>query len=177
MLALTLQLALAASGPVTLDAATPRAATLLAQSAPPLVTPGLDASQASADLTAELAALNKRIMAIDVNWPTGAVIAGYAGGLMLYVTLIASLAALLVTRGASPIPITVLVGMGVAGAGLLVGAWVAGSTAAASAREQRESLIKERERLQQHLEEQGQGVPFVHRRLPEVTPLVTVAAF
>lgn len=184
MLVLVLHLALGAGEPIRptqsaprlidLGANLPRAVTLLAQSAPPLATP--EALQ-TADLAAEIAALNKRIMAIDVNWPTGAVIAGYAGGVMLYVTLIVATAALVVTRGASPVPLAVIIGMGVAGAGLVVGAWVAGSTAAASAREQRDSLIKERDLLKQHLKEQGDTVPFVNRQTPEVTPLVTVAEF
>jgi len=175
-LAISVSLAIVDPEPVGLGAPALRAATLLAESPPPLSIPDEPTLSTSASTEAELEALNKRIRAMDVHWPTGAVIAGYAGGLLLYVTFVVGLTALAV-GGTSAIPAAVVIGMGIAGAGLIVVAWVTGSTAAAGAREQREELIKERDLLQKRLRDQGEAVPFVEQRLPAITPLVTLAQF
>ena len=49
-------------------------------------------------------------------------------------------------------PLLVFSGLGIAGAGLLIGGLVVGSNTAAAARAEREELMKERDRLKRELE-------------------------
>lgn len=73
MLGLVLQVALCAAPPSAHEPG------LLAQAAAP-APEGSPTTEAV--LEAQLAALNRRILAIDVHWPTGALIAAYTGGLV-----------------------------------------------------------------------------------------------
>lgn len=124
------------------------------------------------DLSRELADLNERIKAVNVNWPTGAVVAAYAGGVMLYVTLLLGI----VLVASSVVPLLVVVGMALGGIGLVVAGVIVGNTTAADARALREALIKERDELKRQLErDPAAPVPFVELARP-VAPLV-VARF
>lgn len=153
----------------------PRAARLLSQAdAPSLLVPD-ERSSREAALVAEVAALDARIKAINVNWPTGAVIAAYSGGIVVYAVLLTLVA--VVTSLSTPAPLIVLVALGVAGAGLLIAGLVAGMNAAAAARLDRDALIHERERLGRELAELRARPDVVLGPPGAPSPTLTLARF
>ncbi|MBL8923545.1 MAG: hypothetical protein JNJ54_32120 [Myxococcaceae bacterium] len=171
MLGLVLQVALCAAPSSAHDAAPPEPG-LLAQATAP-APEGSPATEAV--LEVQLAALNRRILAIDVHWPTGALIAAYTGGLVVYATLITTFAVL--TRLSSPAPLAVLISLGVAGVGLLVGGLVAGANAAASAKADRDALILERDQLKRELDELRARPGLVEWLRSAPAPTLTLARF
>ncbi|MCA2976885.1 MAG: hypothetical protein INH41_19505 [Myxococcaceae bacterium] len=98
-------------------------------------------------VAASVASLDARIRAIDINWPTGAVVASFVGALVL----VGGLTALLITLPflmATAAPLLTALAVSIAGAGLLIGGLVVGSSTAAAARAERDELMREREWLQ-----------------------------
>jgi hypothetical protein len=161
ILSLMLSLAVAQTGDVGLATA-PRAARLVAESPPPLPDQ-LDPS--GADVKAELAEVSKRIAAIDVNWPTGAVILSYAGGITAYTaTLLAVMLGVLVR---SSVTLIVTIAVAAAGLAVLLVGLVVGFNVATAARLEREELIEQRRRLQEQLGP-AEGVPLVRAPVPTV---------
>lgn len=178
MLALVLHLTLAvdAQAGVQAIAGAPRAARLVAEepSAPPLLDPGGPSRESS--LRADIASLNQRIAAINVNWPTGAVIMSYAGGIVLYAILVSGLLVAL-TSAAPPAALLVLISLGVAGAGLLIAGLVVGMNAAAAAKAERDALIQEREGLDRELKQLEARPSIVDRAFPAPPLTLTLARF
>ncbi len=147
-------------------------ARLLAQTEAPLP-PRVDPAMAPPDaVAASLASLNARIRAVNVNWPTGAVVAAYLGGIVLYVAVLSALV-LIPLASLTATPLLIMLGVGIAGAGLLIGGLVAGSNAAAAARMERDELIREREKL----ERLGLPPPPGVERWTPATPTVTLVRF
>lgn len=153
----------------------PWPARLLAQvDAPPSVLVPEPPPARAAVLEADVAALNRRIAAIDVHWPTGALIASYAGAIVVYAVLVTSVAVF--TSLSTPAPLIVLVALGVAGAGLLIAGLVAGMSAAAAARADRDALIRERDQLKRELDELRARPDVVHIPFAP-SPTLTLARF
>lgn len=167
MLGVLLQLTLATM-PGTATA--PRAAHLLTQSEPPLLVP--EAPTREATLEADITALNARIKAMNVNWPTGAVILSYAGGLVTYIALLLGLVGGFV--GSLLIP---AIAVGIGGLGLLIAGLVVGMNVAATAKSDRDALIDEREVLQRELDQLRTRPSVVDRVFPTPTHSITVARF
>lgn len=150
-------------------ASAPRAR-LFTQSEPPLLVP--EAPTREATLQADITALNARIKAMNVNWPTGAVILSYAGGLVTYVAVLLGITSGFV--GSLLIP---AIAAGIAGLGLLIAGLVVGMNAAATARSDREALIDEREALQRELDQLRTRPSVVDRAFPTPAHSITVARF
>ncbi|MDP3499655.1 MAG: hypothetical protein Q8S33_04960 [Myxococcales bacterium] len=178
MLLLVLQLSLASSSGVdlapSLGASTHFTARLLAQTAPPLPVDPVAETPRALVLKADIEALTTRIAAINVNWPTGAVVMAYAGGIVLYALLLASVA-LVATRAVGTV-LLVMISLGVGAVGLLIVGLIVGNTTAAAARADREVLIQERSALERELKSLEERPPSVDRSFP--SPMrVTVATF
>lgn len=177
VLALVLQLSLASSSlgsPPALGSSSHFTAHLLTQTAPPLpVEPVVETPRASM-LKTDIESLNKRIAAINVNWPTGAVVMAYTGGIVLYATLVS--AALIVATRTTGTLLLVMISLGVGAIGLIVAGLVVGNTAATAARSDREALIQERQALERELRSLEERPPVVDRSFPSPL-LVTVATF
>lgn len=170
MVGVLLHLTLATMPAVSFTASAPRAAHLLTQAEPPLLVP--DAPAREATLEADIAAINARIKAVNVNWPTGAVILSYAGGLVTYVALLLGLVGGFI--GSLLIP---AVAVGIGGLGLLIAGLIVGMNAAATAKADRDALIDEREALQRELEQLRTRPSVVDRAFPTPAHSVTVARF
>ncbi|MBL8941453.1 MAG: hypothetical protein JNM69_43305 [Archangium sp.] len=170
MLGVLLHLTLATMPAAPFTATAPRAAHLLTQSEPPLLVP--EAPTREATLEADLAALNARIKAVNVNWPTGAVILSYVGGLVTYVALLLGLVGGFV--GSLLIPAVVV---GVGGLGLLISGLVVGMNVAATAKSDRDALIEERDVLQRELDQLRGRPSVVDRAFPTPAHSITVARF
>lgn len=151
-------------------ATAPRTAHLLTQSEPPLLAP--EAPTREATLTADITALNARIKAMNVNWPTGAVILSYTGGMVTYVALLLGLVGSFV--GSLLIP-AIVVGLG--GLGLLIAGIVVGMNVTASAKSDRDVLIDERDTLQRELDQLRARPSVVDRAFPTPAHSITVARF
>ena len=149
----------------------PRGARLLAQADAPLVAPGPTPS-----LATQVEQLNVRIRAINVNWPTGAVVVSYIGGVLLYVALVTMLT-LLPFNLLTGAPLLLFSGLGIAGAGLLIGGLVVGSNTAAASRAERDELMQERDRLKRELETTSPPVIPGVERLPTFAPSLLLARF
>lgn len=149
-----------------------RAARLLAPSPPPLGLQPAEQSDRTALLRAEIASLNGRIAAIDVNWPTGAVLLVATGGIMLYVvTVLGATTSSLVTGALLAVTLSLAIGA----AALLVAGLVLGATSTASARADRAVLIEEREALERELKRLEATPSLVH--LGPAPRRITVATF
>lgn len=178
VLLLVLQLSLAASSGVdpapSLGASSHFSAHLLAQTAPPLPVDPLAETPRALVLKADIESLNARIAAINVNWPTGAVVMAYAGGIVLYALLLASVA-IVATRTVGTV-LLVMISLGVGAVGLIIAGLIVGNTTAAGARADREALIQERQALERELKSLEERPPVVDRSFP--SPMrVTVATF
>ena len=178
VLLLVLQLSLASSSGVdpapSLGASSHFSAHLLTQTAPPLPVDPLAETPRALVLKADIEALTARIAAINVNWPTGAVVMAYAGGIVLYALLLASVA-IVATRTAGTV-LLVMISLGLGAVGLIIAGLVVGNTAAAGARADREVLIQERQALERELKSLEDRPPSVDRSFP--SPMrVTVATF
>lgn len=178
VLLLVLQLSLAASSGVdpapSLGASRHFSAHLLAQTAPPLPVDPLAETPRALVLKADIESLNARIAAINVNWPTGAVVMAYAGGIVLYALLLASVA-IVATRTVGTV-LLVMISLGVGAVGLIIAGLIVGNTTAAGARADREALIQERQALERELKSLEERPPSVDRSFP--SPMrVTVATF
>lgn len=178
VLLLVLQLSLASSSGVdlapSLGASSHFSAHLLAQTAPPLPVDPLVEPPRAMVLKADIEALNARIAAINVNWPTGAVVMAYAGGIVLYALLLASVA-IVATRTVGTV-LLVMISLGVGAVGLIIAGLIVGNTTAAGARADREALIQERQALERELKSLEERPPVVDRSFP--SPMrVTVATF
>lgn len=168
MVGVLLQLTLAT---MPAAATAPRAAHLLAQSEPPLLVP--EAPSREATLEADITSLNARIKAMNVNWPTGAVILSYTGGMVTYVALLLSLVG--GTLMSTLLLPAIVVGLG--GLGLLIAGLVVGMNVAAAAKSDRDALIEERDVLQRELEHLRTRPSVVDRAFPTPTHSITVARF
>lgn len=168
MVGVLLQLTLATM-PGTVTA--PRAAHLLAQSEPPLLVP--EAPSREATLEADIASLNTRIKAINVNWPTAALILSYAGGLVTYVSVLLVLVGGVL--GSTLLVPAIAVGLG--GIGLLIAGLIVGMNMAANAKGDRDALIDERDVLQRELDQLRTRPNSVDRAFPTPTHSITVARF
>ena len=177
VLPLVLQLALASSGvesPISLAGSSHFSAHLLTQTAPPLPVDPLTEVPRPAILKADIEALSKRIAAINVNWPTGAVIMAYTGGIVLYAMLLATVA-IVATRTIGTV-LLVMISLGVGAIGLIIAGLIVGNTTAATARADREALIQERQTLERELKSLEERPPVVDRSFPSPR-LVTIATF
>jgi hypothetical protein len=140
------------------------------------VTPPVDPALAPPDtVAAQVAALSLRIRAINVNWPTAAVVLSYVGGIVVYVAVVTALV-LLPLASLAGTPLLVLLGVAIAGAGMLIGGLVIGSNTAAAAKAERDELIRERDRLQREVRPEVAPPPGVERWAP-VEATVVLAQF
>lgn len=171
MVGVLLHLALATMPESSFTATAPRAAHLLTQSAPPLLIP--EAPTREATLQADITALNARIKAMNVNWPTSAVILSYVGGIVTYAALLLGIVG--ASLGSTLLIPAIAIGIG--GLGLLIAGLVVGMNAAATARSDREALIDERDALQRELEQLRTRPSVVDRAFPTPTHSITVARF
>jgi len=162
-----------AQGP-RLSGSTHFTAQLLAQTAPPLPIDPIAESPRAAVLKADIAALNARIAAINVNWPTGAVVMAYVGGLVLYGALVSTL--LFVATRTMGTALLVMISLGVGAVGLIIAGLIVGNTTAAAARADREALVQERQLLERELRSLEDRPPVVDRSFPSPR-LVTIATF
>jgi hypothetical protein len=148
----------------------PRSARLLAQAEAPLEAP------MAAPLATQIEQLNVRIRAVNVNWPTGAVVVSYAGGALLYIAGV-TLLTLLPLGMLAGAPLLVFAGLAIAAAGMLIGGLIVGSNTAAAARAERDELMRERDRLKRELETTTPpSIPGVER-WPTLAPQVLLARF
>ncbi|MBM4781847.1 MAG: hypothetical protein GQE15_29565 [Archangiaceae bacterium] len=170
MFGVLLHLTLATLPDTSFTATSPRAAHLLTQSEPPLLAP--DAPTREATLETDVAALNARIKAVNVNWPTGAVILSYTGGLVTYVALLLGVVGGFV--GSFLIP---AIAVGIGGLGLLIAGLVVGMNVAATAKSDRDALIDERDALQRELDQLRTRPSVVDRAFPTPAHSITVARF
>lgn len=178
VLLLVLQLLVASSSGVdpapSLGASSHFSAHLLAQTAPPLPVDPLAETPRALVLKADIEALTTRIAAINVNWPTGAVVMAYAGGIVLYAILVTTV--LLIGTRTVGTAVLVMISLGVGAVGLIIAGLIVGNTAAAGARADREALIQERATLERELKSLEERPPSVDRSFP--SPMrVTVATF
>jgi len=171
---LPLLLAQLALSSVNLGASTHFTAQLLEPSTPPLPLDAPTQAPRATALKAELDDLNQRIAATNVNWPTGAVVMAYAGGIALYAV---TLTALLLVGRLPTVALLVLASLAAGGLALVVGGLVVGSVAAAAARATRELLGQERDALKRELERLEAPPPSVDRAFPTPAWAFTVATF
>jgi len=167
VLLLILQLSLASSGPESppsLGASSHFTAHLITQTAPPLPVEPLAETPRASVLKADIESLNKRVAALNVNWPTGAVVMAYTGGIVLYATVLS--AGLIVATRTTGTLLLVMISLGVGAIGLIVAGLIIGSAAATAATSDREVLIQERQALERELKSLEERPPVVDRSFP-----------
>lgn len=120
-------------------------------------------------LDAQIEALNRRILDINVNFPKPASAAIAIGALVAYVDLLVFVSSL---SFATPATLVVLISVGVGALALVLIGAIVGGVVSAQNREEREALIEERESLKRQLGPSDFPPPMVDRSAPSPTLLV-----